>query len=117
MHRRRHIIFRGQWVGSGKGQVGAAGDQGAAEVGGLGRHVQTGGDPRAGEGLSTRKLRSDRREDRHPALGEGDLAAAPSCQPWVAQHGIHSGTSSMGSAREPKQLTSRAFLELEGSEA
>src|SRR5262249_2050757 len=115
--RRPLIIFSGQWVGSGKGQVGAPGDQGAAEVGGLGRHVQTGGDPRAGERLSTRKLCPNRSEDGHPALGEVDLAAALSSQPWVAQHGIHSGTSSMVSARELEQLTSLAFLELEGSEA
>jgi hypothetical protein len=68
------VVLGGQRVGGAQRQLGAAGVQRAAEVGGLGGDVQAGRDAHPRKRAGPGQLGGDRGQHRHAAGGEVDLA-------------------------------------------
>ncbi len=70
------VVLGGEDVAGGPADLGAQGDEGLDEDGGLHGHVQGAGDAGAGEGLGLGVLLADGHQAGHLVLGEGDLLAA-----------------------------------------
>ena len=78
------VVLGRQRVGRAQPHLGAAGDQRADQVGGLGGDVQAGGEALAGERLLHGEALADRGEHRHVAVGPEDLAQSCVRQGQVA---------------------------------
>ena len=66
------VVLRGERIGGAEHELGAAGDERAGEVGGLGGDVEARGHLAAGEGLFLGEALADEREDGHVAVGPQD---------------------------------------------
>jgi hypothetical protein len=73
--RGRGVVLRGEDVAAGPADLGAEGDQGLDQHGGLHRHVERAGDPRPLQRLLGRELLAGLHQAGHLHLGEGDLLA------------------------------------------
>ena len=77
LHERRgHVVLRAQRIAGAQHHVGAAGDQRAHEVGGLGGDVQAGADAHALERLLLLEALADGAQDRHVHVGPLDAQHA-----------------------------------------
>ena len=74
--RRRHIILGGERVGGGQHHIRAAQVQGVHQVGGLGGHVQAGGDAHPLQRALLGKALADQAQDGHLPLGPFDAPPA-----------------------------------------
>jgi hypothetical protein len=77
------VVLGRQRVRGDQDQVRTAGDQGPGEVGGLGRHVQTGRHPQAGQRLLGVEPLADRAEHGHVSLRPDDPLVADTGQRQV----------------------------------
>ncbi len=74
--RRRDVVLGRERVRGAEDDLGAAGLERPHEVGGLGRDVEAGADPQAGERPLALEALADEAQDRHLALGPLDPADA-----------------------------------------
>ena len=74
--RSSHVVLRGQRIGGANHHLGPTVAQGNSEVGGLGGHVQAGGNTNALEWLVLDELLADALQHRHRLVGPFNAALA-----------------------------------------
>ena len=93
------VVLGRERVGRDEHEVGAAGDEGPGEVGRLGRDVQAGRHPQAGQRLLDLEPLADRPEHGHVALGPDDPLVADRGQAQVFDIAGNRGGSQGSSPR------------------